>query len=106
MSKTTKHFREDRMDRAVYIAQTVGFGEIVLSVVDENRHNLFELYESGACVIRALSEEAEIITMYIATLEQVNRLYRIANRRTPTFMVNKAKHNTHKKYIQNQPKGK
>ena len=106
MKKTTKHFREDRMDRAVYIAQTIGFGEIVLSVIDESRYNIFDLYESGACVVRAWSEDAEIITMYIATLEQVNRLYRLANKRTPTYMVNKAKNNYHKKYIQNQPKGK
>ena len=41
-NKVTLHFRNDRADRATYIAQTVGFGEIVRTAEFFNRNRRFD----------------------------------------------------------------
>lgn len=94
----TKHFKNDRIERAAYISQTVGFGEVVkvLDVYEDGRFSRRELMDTGVIVIRSINNV--IITMFIATEGQIKYIY---NGKAPQWIINKARKN--KKYMRNQP---
>ena len=73
----TKHLTEDRMERAVFIATTVGFGEIIEEFyVEDNHGKHFECVTStGVIIVKGLDKQT-IVTMYVARYNQIKRLYK------------------------------
>lgn len=72
----TKHLTEDRMDRVVFIATTIGFGEIVEEFYIEDNHGKhYECVTStGVIIIKDLSKKV-VITMFVGRMAQIKRLY-------------------------------
>ena len=93
----TKHFRNDRADRATYIAQTVGFGEVVKETMRNNTATIEQVTETGVIIVRNLN--TAIITMYIGQMNQIAAIY--GDKRVPMWLVNKIKKNV--KYAKKQP---
>ena len=73
----TKHLIEDRADRVVFIATTVGFGDIVEEFYMEDNHGKhFECVTStGVIIVKGLDKKT-VITMYVAHHNQIKRLYK------------------------------
>ena len=74
--KMTKHFQKDRINRAVFIGMTVGFGDIVHQhmVNDEHGTRLHCVTNTGVDIIKT-SDGKAIITAYIMTTTQLKRLF-------------------------------
>lgn len=74
--RMTKHFQEDRINRAVFIGMTVGFGDIVHQhmVKDEHGTRLHCATNTGVDIIKT-SDGKTIITAYIMTTTQLKRLF-------------------------------
>lgn len=73
----TKHLTEERMDRVVFIATTVGFGEILENFfVDDNHGKHYECITStGVIIVKGLDKKT-VVTMYVARYNQIKRLYK------------------------------
>ena len=72
----TKHLTEDRMERVVFIATTIGFGETVEEFFIEDNHGKhYECVTStGVIIIKDLSKKM-VITMFVGRMAQIKRLY-------------------------------
>ena len=72
----TKHLTEDRADRVVFIATTIGFGEVVDEFYIEDSHGKhYECVTStGVIIVKGLDKKT-VVTMYIARHGQIKRLY-------------------------------
>ena len=72
------HISEDRLDRAVYIMQTVGLGEIIKEqrcVDTKGRVSWQCLTDTG--VLLVLNEQKTMaVTLYIATQPKVSAMYK------------------------------
>lgn len=77
MAKVTfsKHFMEDRSDRYIFIASTVGFGEVVHTheVNTTKGKGRVEITTTGVLIVRGYDNV--IITMYIASLAEIKKYY-------------------------------
>ena len=104
-NKVSLHFRNERANRATYIAQTVGFGEVIRTAEYFNRNNLYEMKqvtETGVLIVRGGA--GQIVTMYIMKPEQLTEIYKLNHwGRVPAWLMAKAKKNKQKGYTQNQP---
>lgn len=73
----TNHLSEDRIDRAVFIATTIGFGEIVHKVKKTNKEGKERCYcitDTGVILVKTADEKVTI-TMYIAEKKQAINLF-------------------------------
>ena len=97
----TYHISEERVDRACYIMQTIGIGEVIKEqrcVDDKGRTSWQCLTNTG--VILVLSEDKKIcITLYIASQPKVSAMYQ---GKTPSWVINMIKKN--RKYAEEQNK--
>ena len=97
----TYHISEDRLDRACFIMQTVGIGEIVKEercVQEDGRISWQCLTNTG--VILVMSEDRKIvITLYIATQAKVSAMYK---GNTPCWMFKVVKKNKVYQEMQNK----
>lgn len=97
----TYHISEDRLDRACYIMQTVGIGEIVKEercVQEDGRISWQCLTNTG--VILVMSEDRKIvITLYIASQAKVSAMYK---GNTPSWMFKVVKKNKQYQEMQNK----
>ena len=97
----TYHISEDRIDRAVFIMETVGLGNIIKECrqVDEKGRVSWQcLTDTG--VLLVLSEDKKIcVTLYIATLPKVSAMYK---GKTPSWVIAKVRKN--RKYAEQQNK--
>ena len=104
-NKVTIHFRDERAERATYIAQTVGFGEVIRTAEFYNKNGLYQtlqITETGVVIVRG--NNGVLITMYIAKAIQIADIYKVNEwGRVPNWLMNKATKNWKKGYIQNQP---
>ena len=95
------HISEERLDRACYIMQTVGLGEIIKEqkCVDErNRVSWQCLTDTGVIII--LNEQKTVaITLYIATQPKVSAMY-AGN--TPSWVLRVVKKNIQYAKLQNK----
>lgn len=76
-TKMTKHFREERLHRAVFIGMTIGFGDVVHEhmVFDEQRgYRLHCVTNTGVDIIKDPASKA-VITAYIMTVSQLKKLF-------------------------------
>lgn len=97
----SKHVKNDRIDRMVYIAQTIGFGEkIVCEGAWTERDSRSCLTENGIMLIKKPDTEV-LITAYIPTLEQAGMVYKSVGLKMPQWMENKVKKN--RKYAKGCP---
>lgn len=97
----TYHISEDRIDRAMYIMETVGIGEIIKEVrqVDEKGRVSWQCLTNTG-VILVMSEDKKIcVTLYIATQPKVSAMYQ---GKTPSWIFNKVRKN--RQYAEQQNK--
>lgn len=88
----TKHVVNDRMERMMYIAQNIGWGEILVEVQSSNDTRMC-LTSTGVVLIKPLYEE-RLVTAYVANINDVTWLYRsIGCTRVPSFMFTKVQKN-------------
>ena len=104
-TKVTLHFANERLDRATYIAETVGFGEVVKSAewINTNGEMVYEqILESGVMVV--LGSNRRIVTMYIMTEEDLfGRFLKNHWGKPPHWLVDKVRKNKKMGYTKNQP---
>lgn len=97
----TYHISEERVDRACYIMQTIGIGEVIKEVrcvQEDGRVSWQCLTNTG--VILVLSEDKKIcITLYIASQPKVSAMYQ---GKTPSWVINKVRKN--KEFAEKQNK--
>ena len=89
----TNHFKEDRLDRALYIAQTIGFGEVVKECYRADTKTFQQITDTGVMIARSDIDRA-IVTVYVATMNQVRAVY--GEDRVPSWLVAKVKKNNSK----------
>lgn len=73
--KLTKHVLNERMGRIEYIRNTVGFGETVRVVKQENRVGLKCITDTGVIVIRDEMDMRVMVTCYVASLAQARSCF-------------------------------
>ena len=104
-NKVSIHFKEERIDRATYIAKTVGFGKIVQAAHyyrQDGKYTVHTITETGVIILYGTNNK--IITMFIARPEQVIALYKKNEwGKVPNWLMNKVNKNWKKGYTQNQP---
>ncbi len=95
----TKHLTEDRMDRVVFIATTIGFGEIVEEFYIEDNHGKhYECVTStGVIIVKGLDRKT-VVTMFIGRMAQVKRLY--GDKEIPRNLKAVVKRNEKKKFYE------
>ena len=97
----TYHISEERVDRACYIMQTIGIGEVIKEekCVDEKGRISWQCLTNTG-VILVLSEDKKIaITLYIASQPKVSAMYQ---GKTPSWVINIVRKN--RKYAEEQNK--
>jgi UDP-N-acetylglucosamine enolpyruvyl transferase len=104
-NKVTIHFSQDRIERATYIAETVGFGEVIRTAEyydSDGRYACQQITDTGVVVIR--NDRNMLVTMYIAEPDQMIEIFhRFGWGRVPVALWNKVKKNAQKGYIRRQP---
>ena len=97
----TKHLLEDRMDRVVFIATTIGFGEVVdeFIVEDKKRGQRCECVTSTGVIIVKGMDRKTVITMFIGTVKQLAWLYH-GERNIPLSVLKVAKRNEKKRLME------
>lgn len=95
----TTHLIEDRMDRVIFIATEIGFGEIVEEFYIEDNHGKhYECVTStGVIIVKDLTKKV-VVTMFIGRLAQIKRLYK--DREIPRGLLAIIKRNEKKKYYE------
>jgi hypothetical protein len=99
----TKHMKNDRMSRWLFINETIGVGEVIRSTapyLHERTKQLCykELTSTGVIIIKG--ENALVITCYIATIEQVKAFY--PNGRVPLALEGRVRTNIKRGYKEMQ----
>lgn len=72
--KMSKHVINDRMDRLLYIAQYVGWGETLLEVNLEEKNHRYCLTSTGVIIVKSCTEEF-MITAFVGNIEKVAMMY-------------------------------
>ena len=90
----TNHVLNDRMERMLYIAEHIGWGEVVGEVVGEDNRR-WCMTSTGVVLIKPRNQEV-LITAYVATFPEMQCFYnKLGYSRIPSFMANKAMKNKH-----------
>jgi hypothetical protein len=102
----TEHFKNERLDRYVYIVTTVGIGEPVTTKKifdDEGRWAYHTITTTGVIIIRNPCDE--LVTMFIANKAQAKRLF--DNDKMPMVLEGVVNRNASKRYadLQNEVAG-
>lgn len=94
-TRMTNHFRQDRIDRAVYIGLYVGYGTVVHKrlVTDEHGVRMHCVTDTGVDIIKDPAERA-VVTAYVLTPTQLKRLFD-SEGEIPLYLMAKVKSNTH-----------
>lgn len=92
--KFSEHILNERMERVVAIAMAVGMGEVVLSVPDKHPNRTASLTSTGVVLITA--DSGVVVTMYLATYEQVDKMYHVAEKEIPKAIKKVAENNRKK----------
>ena len=94
-NKVTIHFSNDRIERATYISQTVGFGEVYRTAEiwhDDGLLEIRQITETGVQISRG--SDGRLITMFILRPKQLIDLYRMCKwGRVPGWLMAKAEKN-------------
>lgn len=91
--KITVHAAVERIDRIVYIAKNIGWGEgIAVEVRREDRRTRELLTDSGVLIVKDMNEDI-FVTAYVPTYEKTISLYKMAGKRMPSYIAAKVKKN-------------
>ena len=71
---TSKHLVEDRMDRLISIANTVGFGEITYKRKLEKGTGWAVFTDTGVMLVTDV-HDSFIITMYLVSIKQASAIF-------------------------------
>lgn len=93
--KFSEHILNERMERVVAIAMAIGMGEVVLSVPDKHPNRTASLTSTGVVLITA--DSGVVVTMYLATYEQIDKMYHVAEKEIPKA-IKKVVENNRKKH--------
>lgn len=102
---TTRHLTQERMDRVVYIGTTIGFGEVVEEVLIPERQHYECMTNTGVIIVKGLDKRT-IITMYIARVHQLNKLYALAKKPVPMQLKRIVQRNEKRKLMEESEKFK
>lgn len=71
------HISEDRLDRACYIMQTVGIGEVIKEDcrVDEQGRTYWRCFTNTGVMLIMNADKSRVVTLYIAEQKQVSSIY-------------------------------
>ena len=71
------HISEDRLDRATFIATTIGFGAIIKEryCVDEQGRPAWKCLTDTGVMLIFNGKRDKVVTLYIATVAQVSWIY-------------------------------
>lgn len=92
--KFSEHILNERMERVVAIAMAVGMGEVVLTIPDKEPHRMASLTSTGVVFITA--ENGIVVTIYLATIPQVDKMYHVAGKEMPKAIRQVVKNNAKK----------
>lgn len=99
----TNHAQVDRYARLAYIIDTVGLGEIIAEIPNEDYRGGFKRLTSTGVVIVVSKDARTIVTAYIAKLSQAEKIYR-TSRNGQILSQNMARRIiNNEKYRVNQP---
>lgn len=91
--KVTIHAAVERIDRIVYIAQNIGWGEgIAVEVLREDRGTREYLTDSGVLIVKDMNDDI-FVTAYVPSYEKTISLYKMAGKRMPSYIAAKVKKN-------------
>lgn len=91
---TSKHLIEDRSDRLMKIATTVGFGEI--SYKKRMNNGLHAVFTTTGIMMITDPHDTFIITMYFANIEKVAAIFK---GKTPKDLISQIHKNMKKGYV-------
>ena len=98
----SRHLINDRLDRYLFIATRLGFGEVLFSVKHEE--DTISITTTG--VILVTGRKGTLVTLYIATMAQVKQHY--GENEIPQSLLRQVRQNTKQNLIvlQDQVKSK
>lgn len=97
----THHAINDRLDRLVYIAQKIGFGEeIVCEGFREDKGTRQCITETGVLIVK-MPHDDKMVTAYIPSLEQTGMIYKSAGMKMPDWIARKVRKN--QKFVKGCP---
>lgn len=89
----TNHIINDRMERIVYIAKKVGWGETIVTYTDTTRQVKICLTSTGVILIKNASID-RLVTAYVANIDDVKWIYTVMGyERIPERVYNKTMKN-------------
>lgn len=95
--KFSEHMVADRMDRYLFIATKVGFGEVVLETATSTTEGRAIIQVTSTGVLMVRGRRNTIITMYLATVSQIHNYF--TEQEIPRDIIIAAKSNEKRKYI-------
>ena len=97
----TYHISEERIDRAMYIMQTIGIGDPIKEehCVDERGRTSWQCLTNTGVILVLNEEKTVVITLYIATQPKVSAMYK---GNTPSWVLKMVRKN--KQYAEMQNK--
>ena len=71
------HISEDRLDRACYIMQTIGIGDIIKEQrgIDEQGRVYWRCFTNTGVMLIMNADKSRVVTLYIAEQKQVSSIY-------------------------------
>jgi hypothetical protein len=90
----SRHAKEDRLDRLVYIATTIGFGNVIFEKHCGDKREC--ITDTGVLLVKAANEEL-LITAYILAIDKATAVYASImgeGKRLPQSLYNTIKKNT------------
>lgn len=89
----TNHATTDRLERLLYINNTIGFGKVVFEHINYERNSRECLTDTGVLIIKDLYREV-MITAFICSFDKASALYHDAGYDgIPHWMVNRINKN-------------
>ena len=95
------HISEDRLDRACYIMQTIGIGEVIKEQhgIDEKGRGFWRSFTNTGVMLIMNEQKTQVVTLYIADQKQVSSLYQ---GKTPSWIFAMVRKNVKYAKMQNK----
>lgn len=95
------HISEDRLDRACYIMQTIGIGDIIKEQhgIDEKGRGFWRSFTNTGVMLIMNEQKTQVVTLYIADQKQVSSLYQ---GKTPSWIFAMVRKNIKYAKMQNK----
>ena len=84
----TYHARVERADRIEIIGQVLGFSNPILEYINKEESKIYQLTSTGVILVIGLYT-GHLITAFMATFDQAEKLYRLKGRKQVSPKVKK-----------------